>query len=94
MQIGLLRVNLHLPAAQSLKDKRRELLHLREKIKNRFNVSVTEVGGEHDKWQRMDLAFVMVAGERVIIDKVFAKILSYIGSDVNVEIIDQRVEYL
>lgn len=93
MQIGLLRVNLHLPAAQSLKDKRRELLHLREKIKNRFNVSVSEVG-DHDKWQRMDLAFVMVAGEKAIIDKVFAKVLGYIGSDANVEILDQSVEYL
>jgi len=93
VQIGLLRVNLHLPAAQSLKDKRRELLHLREKIKNRFNVSVSEVG-DHDKWQRMDLAFVMVAGEKAIIDKVFAKVLGYIGSDANVEILDQSVEYL
>lgn len=94
MHIGLLRINLHLPAAQSLKDKRRVLLHLRERIKNRFNVSVTEVGGEQDKWQRMDLAFVMVAGDRPVIDKVFAKILSFVGSDANVEILDQRVEYL
>lgn len=93
MHIGLLRVSLHLPTAQSLKDKRRELLHLREKIKNRFNVSVSEVG-DHDKWQKMDLALVMVASQKTPIDEVFAKVLGYIGTDPNVEIIDQRVEYL
>ena len=93
MHIGLLRVNLHLPQAQSLKDKRRELLHLKERLKNRFNVSISEVG-EHDKWQRMDLAFVMVAAHRDPIDQVFAKVISQIDGNTNVEILEQRVEYL
>jgi len=93
VHIGLLRVNLHLPTATSLKDKRRELLHLREKIKNRFNVSISEVG-DHDKWQRMDLALVMVASQKTPIDEVFAKVIGFIGTDPNVEILDQRVEYL
>ena len=93
MHVGLLRVDLRLPAAQSLKDKRRQILRLRERIKQKFNVSISEVG-EHDKWQRLDLAIVMVNTDRVPIDQVFGKIISLIAGNSDVEILDQRVEYI
>jgi hypothetical protein len=93
MHVGLLRVDLRLPAAQSLKDKRRQILRLRERIKQKFNVSISEVG-EHDKWQRLDLAIVMVNTDRVPIDQVFGKILSLIAGKSDVEILDQRIEFL
>lgn len=93
MHIGLLRVDLHLPASQSLKDKRSELLRIREKIRSKFNVSVSEVG-HHDRRQRIELAVVMVAASQALIDKVFEQVVKILAANTNVEILDDRIEHL
>jgi uncharacterized protein len=59
MVIGLLTLDLHIPGARSLKDKRHALHSLEARLRERFNVSVAEV--EHqDLWQRARLAVVSV----------------------------------
>jgi uncharacterized protein YlxP (DUF503 family) len=57
--IVLLTVDVHLPFAQSLKDKRMILRGVKDRAK-KFNVSVAEVD-HHDLWQRATLAVVVVA---------------------------------
>lgn len=63
MRCGWLRVELHIPHAQSLKEKRRPLKSLLEKIRQRFNAAAAEVE-HHDLHQRaaIGLAFVAVDG--------------------------------
>lgn len=61
--ITLMTVELMIPHAQSLKDKRREVQGLRDRIRQRFNASVAEVG-YHDKWQRSVLAVCLVGGDK------------------------------
>ena len=59
MTVALLQVELFLPAARSLKDKRIVLRRLKDRIGS-FNVAIAEV--EHqDLWQRAGLAMVTVA---------------------------------
>ncbi len=63
MFIGLLILDLHLPGARSLKDKRQVLRSLEARVRNHFNVSLAEV--EHqDLWQRSRLAVVSVNTDR------------------------------
>jgi uncharacterized protein YlxP (DUF503 family) len=59
MVVGLLSVELYLPGAQSLKDKRMVLRGVKDRLK-KFNVAVAEVE-HHDLWQRAGLAVVTVA---------------------------------
>jgi uncharacterized protein YlxP (DUF503 family) len=59
MVIGLLTLDLHIPQARSLKDKRRAVRGLEARIKARYNVAVAEVG-HHDLRQRARLAVVSV----------------------------------
>ncbi len=59
MAVVLLTIDLHLPFAQSLKDKRMILRGVKDRAK-KFNVSVAEVD-HHDLWQRATLAVVAVA---------------------------------
>jgi len=59
MRVGVLVVELYLPGNRSLKEKRRVVKALKERIKNRYNVSVAEVEG-HDLYQRASLAVAMV----------------------------------
>lgn len=62
MTIGLLSMDLRIPGARSLKDKRRVVKSLKQVMRNRFNCSVAEV--EHqDEWRRARLAVCVVSGE-------------------------------
>ena len=59
MVVGLLTLDLHFPGARSLKDKRRVIQSVKEKIRNRFNVAVAEVAhGDSAKQCRLGIATV------------------------------------
>lgn len=59
MRVAVLHVELHLPYAQSLKDKRMVLRRLKDRLQ-KFNVAVAEV--EHlDLWQRAGLGVVAIS---------------------------------
>jgi uncharacterized protein YlxP (DUF503 family) len=57
--VGLLSVELHIPYAQSLKDKRMVLRGLKDRLK-KFNISIAEVD-YHDMWQRAGLGIVTIS---------------------------------
>ena len=61
--VALLEIELHLPASQSLKQKRSVIKSLRDRTSQKFNVSVAAV--DHlDKWQLAGLAFSMVSADQ------------------------------
>lgn len=58
--IGLLTLELHLPYAHSLKEKRMVLNKVRDRLRKKFNVAVAEL--EHqDLWQRALLGVVSIS---------------------------------
>ena len=59
MVVALLRIELHIPGAQSLKDKRMVTRRLKDRLKP-FNVGVAETDHQ-DLWQRAELGVVAVA---------------------------------
>lgn len=63
MFIGILGMEFRLHGNESLKDKRRVALSLKQKVRNKFNVSIAEVGSENDMG-RLSLAVVSVSNER------------------------------
>ena len=68
MHISLLRATIAIPEAHSIKEKRRVVKSLRERVSARMNVSVAEVG-QQELWNRADLAFVTVAAQKEITEK-------------------------
>ena len=63
MYIGTLGVEFHLHGNQSLKDKRRVANSIKQKTRNKFNVSVAEVYTE-DSMDRLCLAIVSVSNSK------------------------------
>ena len=61
--ISLLTIELMIPWAQSLKDKRSAVRSLKERLRNRFNASIAEVDYQ-DKWQRAVLAVCILDSDR------------------------------
>ena len=61
--VGILLVSLHIPQAQSLKDKRMVLRSIKDKVRVHYNVSVAELDGQ-DKWQTATLGFAAISHDR------------------------------
>jgi len=93
MVIGLLEARLSLPEAHSLKDKRRILKSLRDRITVHMNVSVAEVGAQ-DLWKSAELAFVTVAAGGTVVDQRLAKIREKLQSDPRYVLLDVHTEEL
>ncbi len=93
MVIGLLTLDLHIPGAQSLKDKRQALRSLQARLRERFNVSVAEV--EHqDLWQRARLAVVTVNTDAAQLDATLQAVASEAEHARLVELLDVHTEIL
>ncbi|MBM3771662.1 MAG: DUF503 domain-containing protein [Acidimicrobiia bacterium] len=72
MTVGLLLVELHVPGARSLKDKRMVLRRIKDRLK-KFNVAVSEVE-HHNLWQRAEFAVVTVSPEQGHADRELAAV--------------------
>lgn len=59
--MAAVRVELHIPTARSLKDKRAVIKPILEGVRHRFEVAAAEVGFQ-DKWQRAELGVAVVSG--------------------------------
>lgn len=72
MVVGVIGWDIQVYDAQSLKEKRAVVKSLKERLKNRLNVSVAETGHQ-DLWQRAELTACVVATDRrgaeAILDK-------------------------
>jgi len=73
MRVGLLVLDLFLPGCTSLKEKRRVVRSLRDRIRHRHNVAAAEIDHQ-DLHQRSTLAFVSVAGREEPLNKLFDQI--------------------
>ncbi len=86
-------VELHLPDVGSLKDKRHVLKGVKERVRQRFEVSVAEVNHQ-DSWQRATLAVACVSQDSRHANEVVSKALDFIESLVDGHVIDIQTEIL
>jgi len=70
--------------AHSLKEKRSVLLRILTRLKQKFNVSVSEVGYQ-DVWQRTQIAIVAVTSTKVSTEKELQNALKLIDSFPEIE---------
>ena len=73
MVVAVLKVVLSIPHATSLKDKRRVLKSVKDKLRNRFNVSVAEIG-EQDIWQTAHLGIAVVSNDSSYANGVISRV--------------------
>jgi uncharacterized protein YlxP (DUF503 family) len=71
MHVALLELDLHIPYAQSLKDKRMAVRSLKDRLRKRFNVSVAEVNHQ-DLWQRAGVGVVSVGPDATYLENQLA----------------------
>ena len=77
---GLVLFELHVPGARSLKEKRRVVKSLVERIAQRHRVSTSEVG-LHDLHQRSEIALALVGSDARTVEQHLERIRSAIELD-------------
>jgi uncharacterized protein len=80
MHVGVARVELLLAENGSLKGKRMVVKSVAQRVRNRFNVAVAEVGTQ-DAWQVATLGIVCVSDNRRHTNEVLSKVLEFIESE-------------
>ena len=68
LYVGILSVELILPHARGLKDRRRVVLSLKERARSRYHVGAAEVG-DANILRRAELAFTTVAGSHSVVER-------------------------
>jgi uncharacterized protein YlxP (DUF503 family) len=84
MPIGLLTLEIHIPDARSLKDKRQVLRSLKDRLRGHFNVAVAELDHQ-DTWQRSVIGVVTLSSDehhlQESLQTVFAESEKLLGRD-------------
>ena len=93
MTVGLLLLDCYMPESQSLKDKRRILTSLEERLRRQFNIAVAEVEYQ-DQWQRAQLAIVLVNTNWRMLQSSMSKLTEYVDRDRRVEITNTETRQL
>jgi len=87
MVVGVIGWELEVFGCQSLKDKRQVVKSLKDRLHDRFNVSVAETA-HHDVWQRAELTAAIVATDRRQADSVLESVDRFVASEPRARIID------
>jgi hypothetical protein len=91
--VGIVRIELHLPACQSLKDKRQIVRGLKDRIRERVHAAVAEV--EHQElWQRAALGVSVVSGESHHVGEMLASVRRLVDGTFGAELIDWQEQHV
>ncbi|MEK4747080.1 DUF503 family protein [Niallia sp. FSL W8-0177] len=93
MIVGLMSVECIIYDAHSLKEKRAVLQRIMTRLKQKFNISISEVGYQ-DTWQRTKIAVVTVASARVSAEVVLQQTQQFIDSFPEIERTITDIEWL
>ena len=93
MVVAVVTWDLHLSDCQSLKDKRRIMKSLKDRLHNRFNVSVAETDYQ-DRWQRAELSCCVVATDNRHAESVLSAADNLVACEPMARIIDSQKSWL
>ncbi|HUL29256.1 MAG TPA: DUF503 domain-containing protein [Thermodesulfobacteriota bacterium] len=93
MVIGVCKLDLLIPENHSLKEKRHVLRKLTDRVRNRFNVAISEVG-DNDLWQRAQMGFCTVGNDRRHINSSLDKVINFIEQMNLVEMLQTEIEII
>lgn len=93
MTIGVLQLELSIGDAMSLKDKRRAVKSLKDRIAHAHNVSIAEVGAL-DEHRRSIIGVAMVSNDRSYVEGALSKLVDFVKTVPTVDLIDYQIELL
>lgn len=92
MVIGTLVIRLVIRESHSLKQKRSILKGVKDRLRNQFNVSVSEIEA-HDVWQSAMLGVAMVGCDKRYVNGALCKVVDFIRGVPQVQLVDYELEF-
>jgi len=93
MVVGVARIVLLIPEGTSLKGKRKVVKSVVQRVRNRFNVSISEIG-DHDLWQKAELGISATGNDSRFINSCMDKIMNHIENMNLAQVIDSEIEII
>jgi len=93
MVVGVLQVEVGIPDAFSLKDKRRVVKSLKDRIAHAHNVSIAEVGAL-DEHRRSVIGMAMVSNDSKYVEGALSKLVDFVRMVPQVSLIDYQIDLL
>jgi hypothetical protein len=91
MVVGTLKIEFRLSDNRSLKGKRKIVRSMVDKVRNKFNMSIAEVGS-NDRWQKIELGVSAIGNDRRHIDSSLNSVLRFLDSLCLAQIVDTEME--
>ena len=91
MFIGVCTIEIHVPESGSLKTKRHSIRSLKDRIRNKFNVSVAEVD-DNDLWQKASLAVAAVSNDKTHLNQTMDHVLNMVRGVPEIDLLDYHIE--
>ncbi len=73
MIVAVLKISLSIPHADSLKDKRKVLKSVKDKLRNKYNISIAEIG-DQDIWKTARLGIAIVSNDSAYANGVISRV--------------------
>jgi len=93
MHILLIKLDLKITHARSLKDKRSQIKSLKDRISSRFNASVAEIDAL-DSWQQAVMGVCMISNDKSYLDKQYSLVETLVLEYTELELINVTREWL
>ena len=91
MIVGVMRIQVSVFDARTLKDKRQVIKSLKDRIGNKYNVSIAEVD-KQDSVRTSVLGLAMVANEGRFVDSALSGIVDFVRKIPQLSLIDYGIE--
>lgn len=92
MVVGALEIRILVRASRSLKDKRRVVLSLKDRIRDEFEVSCAEVDRQDDLKQGV-LGVAIVGTDAAVLERVLQQVVAFVRRDRDAELVDFAIEW-
>jgi uncharacterized protein len=93
MVVGIAVFEIHIPHAQSLKEKRAVVKRLRDRIRHRFEVSTAEVALQ-ELHQRARLGVAVISSSHETVSRILESVLSFADENVDGRILGSTREIM
>ncbi|MCI0421718.1 MAG: DUF503 domain-containing protein [Acidobacteria bacterium] len=92
MHIGLLTLEIFIPDAHSLKEKRFVLRSLKDRLR-KFNISIAECGHQ-ELWQRSTLGIVSICSDHSVLEQTLNAVVAETEKIINGSLSSYQIEFL
>jgi uncharacterized protein YlxP (DUF503 family) len=94
--VGVCRVSLLIAESHSLKERRMVLRRIKDRVRNKFNVAIAEVGtGDYqDAWQSAQIGFAVVSNEHGFTQAMVQKVLDFIEALSIAKVVDDEQDFI